>query len=412
MLFHVKVAISFIAISLSVSPVVFAETILLEQSSSVTLSSLVQNVYERHPTHHAQSAHQQKIDANTDLANATFADASSVSLNHYNDVVGSSDGFQEWEGSIDMPLWLSGQKQSQLALSDKMSAELTSSQQQLRLEIASQVRQVVWGVVLADVKTQQAHQAWHVAKQLAQDVDAHVKAGELAGTDRLLANSHALKMHSDYILAQGKLEHAIKAFQTLTGESALPQQYEESLALETVITDHHPSLVASDQKVNTLRTKQNIARYQDAVNPSLSVGIRRDRDDSSESFNHSLGLGISFALDDDVYRRPAMANAAMILADAEVARQQLKRKLQVKLTEQLYLLDTLKQQLTIAIKHSDTTEQYLSLQQSAFDLGEIDLLNLLASQTLANESLNRKQSLETEIKQAIANVNQALGAFF
>ncbi|NQZ54208.1 MAG: TolC family protein [Piscirickettsiaceae bacterium] len=408
MLFQFRLAISLFAIGL-ISVSVSAEPMSLEYSSLVTLSSLSQNVYEHHPARQAQSAYQQQIDANTALANATFADASSVSLNHYNDVIGSSDGFQEWEGSIDMPLWLSGQKQQQAILSDKMSAELTAYQQQLRLKISAQIRESVWRVVLADTASKQAYQTWQMALKLERDVDAHIKAGELAGSELLLANSHVLKTHSDYVLAQDELKYVLKNFQQLTAERALPQKHEELLAVNTTITNEHPSLISLDQKINTLRTKQDIAHYQDAVNPSLSVGVRRERNDSKESFNHSLGLGISFALDDDVYRRPAITNAARILADAEVERQQLKRKLQIELATQLHQLAIMKQQLTMAVEHSETTEQYLSIQQHAFDLGEINVLNLLTSQVLANKSVNRKQSLEISVKHAIAKVNQALG---
>lgn len=398
-----------LSFAMSIAPVAFAEPILLEQSSSVSLSSLVQNIYEHHPAQQIQLAQQQQIDANTALSNATFADVSSVSLNHYNDVIGSSDGYQEWEGSVDMPLWLSGQQQQQAILSDTMSDELSSSQQQLRLEISAQIRESVWNVILANTASKQAHQTWQMAQKLERDVDAHVKAGELAGTELLLANSHAVKAHSHYVLAQGKLKYAINTFQTLTGGSVLPEQYEETLPSITIINDQHPSLAVADKEINTLRTKQDIAHYQDAVNPNLSIGVRRERGDDSESFNHSLGLGISFALDNEVYRRPAMAEAARVLADAEVARQQLKHALNVQLSEQLYQLEIQQQQLILALEHSNTTGQYLSSQQRAFELGEIDLVSLLHSQTLANESLNQKQSLEISVKHTIAQVNQALG---
>jgi len=42
-------------------------------------------------------------------------------------------------------------------------------------------------------------------------------------------------------------------------------------------------------------------------------------------------------------------------------------------------------------------------------LGELDLVSLLRSQSLANEVYNRKLALEVDIKHNIASINQALG---
>lgn len=107
MSFQNKLVILCIATGLGVADISLAE----ETSSTVSLSSLVQYVYEQDPAHHNESVQQQQVNANTDLANAFFADSTNISLNHQNDAVGSNDGLQEWQGSVDMPLWLPGQKQ-------------------------------------------------------------------------------------------------------------------------------------------------------------------------------------------------------------------------------------------------------------------------------------------------------------
>jgi hypothetical protein len=75
----------------------------------------------------------------------------------------------------------------------------------------------------------------------------------------------------------------------------------------------------------------------------------------------------------------------------------------------LHDLETKQQQLILINEQSKTTQHYLSLQQRAFELGEIDLVNLLRSQSLANETYNKKQALEVDIKHVTAMVNQALG---
>ena len=419
MSFQTKLTLVCIAAGMGISQSTFAEIVQLEHSTDVTLSSLTQAVYERHPALHNELAQQQQINANTDLANATFADVKSISVSHFNDVIGSDNGSQEWEGSVDMPLWLPGQKQQQLVLSDKLSAELPAYKQQIKLDASAKVRELIWNVVLADNVTIQAHQVWQSSKELEKDVAARVNAGELASTEHLLANNNTLEMHGQYLLATAELEHALNSYQYVTGENSLPQVYEESLPVAysdnqqphslAVIDQQHPSLMLLEQQINTLRTQQDLAQFDGAVNPSLSVGVRSERGERGENFNNSFGIGVSFALDNDVYRRPAIANAAKELADAEITHQELERALNITLFSQLHDLDTKQQQLVLVNEQNEATQKYYSLQQRAFELGEIDLVNLLRSQSLANETQNRQQALEIDIKHMIAMTNQALG---
>jgi len=396
--------------------IVSAEEIHIEWSSAITMSSLTEKVYQQHPAHHNELAQQQQINANTGIANAFFADTKSIALNHQNDAIGSGDGLQEWEGSIDMPLWLPGQKKQQQVLSDKMSAELPAYKEQIKLDASAKVRELVWNVILADTVTNQAYQAWQTAKKLENDVTARVKAGELAGTERLLASTNTLETKSQYLLTQAELEHALNSYTHITGEQSLPKIYEEALYLQgqehhslAVVSQQHPSLKLLEQQVNTLRTQQALAHFDGATNPSLSLGVRHERGASDEAFNNSIGIGISFALDDTVYRAPAIANAAKELADAEISHQQLERELNIILFSYTHDLETLQKQLVLISEKNTATQQYLSLQQRAFNLGEIDLVSLLRSQSLANKTDNRKRALEVDIKQMIANVNQALG---
>jgi len=409
MLFRTQLVLLCITAGIGISQVTLAERIQLKQSSAVTLPLLTQYVYEQLPARHSELAQQQQINAHANLANATFADVKSISLNHQNDVLASGDGLQEWESIVEMPLWLPGQKQQQLSLSKKLSAELPAYRLQLMLVASAEVRKLVWNVVIANAATAEAYQVWQSAMKLEKDVAARVKVGELAGTERLLATNNSLEMKNQYLLKNSDLGQALSIYRAITKEQFLPEVYEEGLANKDVIDENHPSLMILDQHINTLRSQQDLAHFDGAVNPSLSVGIRRERGDYGESFNNSLGVGISFALDDDVYRGTAIANAAKELADAEIVRQQSERELNIILYSHLHDLETKRLQLELVNEQDDTTQQYLALQQRAFELGDLDLVSLIRSQSLANETHNRKLALEVGIKNTIALVNQALG---
>ena len=390
------------------SPYSIAE-VTIERSAAMSLSSLVKSVQERQLASLKQTAQQQQVDANTALGNAMFAGTANVNLNHFNDAIGSSDGFQEWESSVDLPLWLPGQKQQQLALSDTLSAEIPAYQQRLLLDASATVRSTVWAVVQAETKVKQSYQVWQTAQNLEQNVDSRVKAGELAGTEALLASSHALEMQSRYLQAKAELDYAWSNYQNYTGKMSLPEKIEESLSEQTVINQKHPYLALLDQQILTLRAQQDLARFDGAVNPNLSFGLRRERDDYDDDYTNSVGVGISFALDDEVYQNPNLANAASELADANIERRRIERELQDNLLRLRHQLHSKQQQLELVNKQDKTAKQYLLLQQRAFDLGEIDLVSLIRSQSLADEAVNHQTSLQVDIRHAVATVNQALG---
>jgi cobalt-zinc-cadmium efflux system outer membrane protein len=381
----------------------------IERSAATSLSSLTMKVHERQLASLKQNAQQQQIDANTALGNALFAGAANINLNHFNDAIGSSDGMQEWESSVDLPLWLPGQKQQQLALSETLSAEIPVYQQRQLLDASGTVRSTVWAVVLAETKLKQSYQVWQTAQSLEQNVVSRVKAGELAGTEGLLASSHALEMQGRYLQAKTELDYAWNNYQNYTGEITLPEKIEESLSTQVTISQKHPYLALLDQQLLTLRAQQDLAQFDGAVNPNLSFGLRRERDGHDDDYNNSVGIGISFALDNEVYQNPNLANAASVLADATIERQRVKRKLQDELLRLQHQLQAKQQQLELVNQQDKTAQQYLLLQQRAFDLGEIDLVSLLRSQSLADQAVNRKTSLQVSIKHAISTVNQALG---
>ncbi len=406
-MFDLKPLLAAVVLSASASLVIAADS--APYSSSLSLSSVTEQVYQRLPGKLAESKFTQLQQANEALGNALFAEPATASLDHFNDGIGSSDGYQEWEGSVDMPLWLPGQQQAQQALSSKIIAQLPAYQNRLRLQASGEVRELIWQVKLAQARLQQATEVWETAKLLQQDVESRVKAGELAANEALLASSNTLEAHSQMVAAESDLSQQLKTYSLITGLQSLPAQVTEQVSDKNEVPASHPVLMMQDQVIARLQAEMGVARFEGSANPSVSVGVRRERGDDSESFNNSLGIGFSMPLDNKRYSQLAVAESAAALADAQVARQELERQLNKKLLASLESLSATRQQLALVAEQDQTTHQYYQMQKRAFDLGEINLIDLLRSQLLANESRSRKRELEVLVEQQKAQVNQSLG---
>jgi outer membrane protein TolC len=406
---HLKHLMLAAVLSSSVFLPVAAEEIQARYSDSLTLSMLSDKVYQSLPGKLGEGKFARLQEANDALTDSLFAQPATANLNHFNDAIGSGDGFQEWEGGIDMPLWLPGQKQAQQSLSQQLMAELPAYQARLQLQASAEVRQLVWQVKLAEAELEQATLVWQTAQKLEQDVKKRVEAGDMPPTEGLLASSNTLEKHGLMAEAESRLEQQLETYRLITGEQQLPAQVTETLGSASNIPASHPQLAMQDQVIARLQAELGIAEYAGAANPNLSVGVRRERGDDKESFNHSMGVGISIALDDSRYSQPAVAEASAALAEAQVQRREIERQLKKTLLARQQTLKATRKQLELITEQNKTTQDYYQLQKRAFDLGELNLLDLLRSQVRANDSRNRKHQLQVQVEQNIAAVNQALG---
>jgi outer membrane protein TolC len=234
-------------------------------------------------------------------------------------------------------------------------------------------------------------------------------AGDLPETEQLLAQSHLLSMENQLQMAQNQLQQAVNQYHYQTGQRSLPVDIEETVPASQQITPEHPLLAALGQQLSTLRSEMHNAKYAGAVNPSVSVGMKRERDAGNEAFNNSLGLGVTVPIGDKPFSEPAIAEVANAMADVEIQRQQLKKQLEAQLLAQLDQLKAQQAQQDMLRKQYEISAIYLTRQQKSFELGQIDLTTLLRVEAQANENRAEIQRLEVNIGQTIANINQTLG---
>ncbi len=376
---------------------------------AVTLKSLTNYVYQKEPARQGESSLQNLSDARNTRASTLFAEAATISFNHFNDGIGSGDGLREYESAVSMPLWLPGQKRQQQNWSQELANQLPYYQQRLRLQASAVVRQHVWQVMQAAAEVRQAETMLDNAKALKDTVDKRVAAGDLPETEQLLAESHLLSMQNQQQHAQNLLQKAINQYHYKTGQRSLPVDVEEALSPQREITAEHPLLAELGQQVTTLRSEMHNAKYASAVNPSVSVGVKRERGAGNEAFNNSLGIGVTMALGHKPFSEPAIAGAAKAMADVEIQRQQLKAELEAQLISQMDQLLAQQAQQNILRKQYAVSEAYLERQQKSFGFGQIDLMTLLRVEAEANDNRARIQMLEIAIGQTMAQINQTLG---
>lgn len=387
----------------------FGYTVTAEEAEPITLKTLTDYVYSHHPARQAESSMDALAQSRADIAGKLFAEPLSLSVNHFNDVIGSGEGLQEWESSVEMPIWLPGEKRQQQNLSRHLAAEVPYYQQRIRLNASAQVRQHVWQVMLSAAKVRHAEVLQQNADNLLENVENRVKGGDLSSSESLLAKGHQLEIQSQLASAKMDLQQSLNQYQYLTGQQVLPDVIEEKLPASPQIDKAHPLLAELEQQIARQRSEMANARYENVQHPSLSVGVKRERDEHAAPYNNSIGLGVSIALNDEQYQQPAIAQASRQLADLQIAQQQQLRQLEAELLGAMDTLKTLQQRQTLLKQQYDVSQQYVDMQQRSFDMGGVDLTTFLRSQEIADKHRHQLLQLEIEIQQQIAQINQIAG---
>jgi outer membrane protein TolC len=381
----------------------------ISYSEMLSLHDVMLATYERLPEKMTEETFSVLQQATTQRSETFFAEPISGNLSHFNDGIGSGDGFQEWEGSIDLPLWIAGQKQEHQRLAAAYGEQQPIYQQMLQLRASATVRELVWQVKFAELGVQQAQVALTSATQLEAEIAHRIEAGDLPKTEALRAKIHRLSAQSMYEQANAELTQAYVHYQHKTGQTDLPLSIVETSNERTVLSEVHPMLQWHDQEISLLQVKQGLAQFEGSTGPTLSVGVRRERGEVGESFNHSLGLGISVPFDDKRYHQPAIAAASAEVAEAQVLRQSVLNELDELLSHQQAELEQKQRSLGHLKMQERTTAEYVGLQKQAFDAGEIDLTQLINTQQLLTEIQAQRQTLEIDLQRQIALINQTLG---
>ncbi len=381
----------------------------LKEDASLSLRDVVLQTLQRNPSPAVIDARVQETDALKAQAGSLIAGAPAVSLRYQTDEVGSNDGLQEWETGLELPLWLFGQKGARRAVAEQAYAELSASQRALLLDVAGKVREALWDVELAQNRVALAEQERHTAQTLEQDVQKRVRLGELPRVDLILAQDETLARRTDYLRMATELRHAQQSYRSLTGLDQVPTQRTETPTDKTAITEDHPLLAKAQGAVAVALARRDLARVERRENPTVLVGTRHEKEQSGEDFANSVGVILRLPLGSKAHSAPKMATAEVVIAEAKRDRDLMKRELERNLHEAIHNIEASGAELEAAAERHELALENLRLINTAFAVGETDLVGLLRIQARAFAAERNFVLRRLELQRDIARFNQAAG---
>lgn len=263
------------------------------------------------------------IEARRQGAQALLPGAPSISPSWRTTTFTQRTGFQEFEIGGEVPVWLPGEARALRGSVEAQTLQLDARIQQLRLQLAGEVRDAywVWSAALAEREAANARVA--AARTLERDLGRQVGAGQVPRADLLLATADLRDAEATLRSAAGAARDAAIAFRALTGSDPSAGQPERpappptgELALRAL-----PAAVVARTAQDLARAEERLAQVRDRQSPAVFGGWRRERDGTGAPYIDRLlvGVRIPFSYAPQVNERVATARADAVLAEANLA---------------------------------------------------------------------------------------------
>ena len=264
-------------------------------SDSLTLQDVVKATLLKSPNNVVALAKKNNADALSGRASSLFSDTPEISFNHQNDSIMSNQGLREWESSLDMPLWMPGQKAASRQKARMSSLEAKAYQKLVILEATGQVREMLWEIKLADAGLEQSRNNLKMALALDRDIAQKIAAGNLPKRDALLSQKEIMTRRMELITAEADYIHPAREYEAVTGLTVMPAHIDEVVNLE-VDGKNAPEIELAQAKVDFMEAEYNESKSRWSNPPKLSVGFKRETGSFLGRSINSLGVGLSMPL--------------------------------------------------------------------------------------------------------------------
>lgn len=382
---------------------------LTAQAAPPDLSAVIQAGYERYPQRALSGAMHRQGEAIRRQAASLLADDPAVAVRHENDAWTDSDGFRSWEGGLDLPLWLPGQRGRRREVASATELEADAIGRLHYWQVAGELRELLWSARIAETELALTGQAVDSAAILENDVSKRFQAGELARTDLIMAQKETLAREDEQLAAQAAFDTLMQQYRTWTGLTQLPAVIAEPAAPGEQIAATHPALAAASLGVARARAARDQVRGEKRANPVLTLGSKSERPISGADYDTSLTVEFYLPLGMKSQAAVRTADAELGLTEASGELVSVKRALDDSLRKSRVERATAERSLQLAQRRQALAAEGLRLTQRAFELGEGDLFTLLQARAQALASQRELRLRRLELERATARYNQAMG---
>lgn len=334
----------------------------------------------------------------------------SLALSHRNDRLQDNAGKRETEIGVAVPLWLPGQRAARAGTADAAAAQALAAEQVARLRLAGELREAAWQIAISQAELAQADTEARSLKQLADDVERRVRAGDLARADALAAQAELLAAAALQSDLRQRRQAARARWTLLSGLTAAPD-LQDAAANDgaPAAAASHPELQLARESTALARQRVELMRRSRRDAPELSLGLRHDVGGRAEAAQGSLVVGMRLPFGTDDRNRPLEAAALSELDVAQTHEQRLREQLDSDIAAARDALGAAEAQLESETARTRLLRERAALIDKSFRAGETPLPDLLRALAAAAQADGAAVRQTTALGLVRARLQQTLG---
>lgn len=379
-------------------------------AGSVSLRTALGAAWERAVVARESDGQRRRAEADRAAAGSIWASPPSLLLSHRDDRLQSNAGRRETEVGVAVPLWLPGQRAARAGTAEAAAAQALAAEQVTRLRLAAEVREAAWQIAALQAEAAQADALDRELKQLADDVERRVRAGDLARADTLAARAEQLAATALLSDVGQRLQAARARWALLTGLTVVPELTAEAVTNGVPATaTAHPELRLASQSTELARKRVDLWRRSHRDAPELTVGVRQDTPGRAEASQGSLVVGLRLPFGTDDRNRPLEAAALAELDVAEIHEQRLRERLDSDIAAARDAQRAAEAQLEAETARASLLRERATLIDKSFRAGETPLPDQLRALAAAGQADSVVARQTAALGLARARLQQALG---
>lgn len=389
----------------------FAQTV-SNTSTERTVNDAYQSALEISPEIKAAQDRIQSLTYRREAASSLTSQPLTLEGAYRTDLLHNDQGLREMTLGVSAPVWNWNEKSSTQAVRDAEIQEAMLQLEQTKLEIAGQVRQLVWDLQAAQVDVDIAKLRYASVTDLLASVNKRVNAGELAETDLMQARVLLSQAEAELARAMGLLEQAKAGYVASVGLQPDPQAQflpESASIPDGAAVVDHPQLKLAQAQLVLNQSQKKLTARQSRPNPEIGLALISERAAFFSGQDKSLVLSTRIPLgsSSEYKSRVLEAQANETAANALLLNTQ--RNLNSKGRLAQSELDLFSRLRLAATAQANLSQKVYELHRKAFELGETDLATLIRLEQTAIEAnrLNSKATIEHAAK--VSAYRQAMG---
>ncbi len=378
-------------------------------ADSVTLRAALDAAWQRAVAARESEGQRRRAEADRAVAGSFWAAPPSLELSHRNDRLQSNAGRRETEIGVAVPLWLPGQRAARAGTADAAAAQALATEQVARLRLAGELREAAWQIAAAQAELVQAGTQAQGLRQLADDVERRVRAGDLARADALAAQAEYLAAVALQSEVHQRLQAVRARWTLLTGLAGAPDLNAATNDLTPGSSPPHPELQLASQSTEVARQRVELMRRSRRDAPELTVGVRQDVPGRAEASQGSLVVGLRLPFGTDDRNRPLEAAALSELDVAQTQEQRLRERVDSEIAAARDALRAAQAQLDAETARAGLLRERAALIDKSFRAGETPLPDLLRALAAAAQADSAAARQTAALGLARARLQQSLG---